>query len=63
MNFEDLEHLSISDAVALLQLCGSTATEDELRANIAAGAPVNGDGTVDVRRYCGWLLNSLAKND
>jgi hypothetical protein len=48
--------MTIPDAVALLQLEGSTVTEDEMRANIAAGAPKNADGTINLLRYCGWLV-------
>lgn len=53
---DQCRNLSISDAVSLLQLEGSQITEEEIRANIAAGAPVNSDGTLDLAAYGAWLI-------
>ena len=41
-------------------------SEDMLRADIAAGAPTNADGTVNLMHYAAWLnkqLASLGEND
>lgn len=61
ISVKELESMSVPDAVALLQLEGSTATEEEMRANIDAGAPVNADGTINLLRYCGWLVKATRK--
>lgn len=50
--------MTIPDAAALLQLTGSEATEEEIRANITAGAPVNPDGSIDLLKYAGWLVQT-----
>lgn len=58
ISVEELESMTVPDAVALLQLQGGAVTEEELRANIDAGAPTNADGTVNLLRYCGWLIKA-----
>lgn len=57
----EIERMTIPDAAALLQLCGSSATEDELRANIEAGSPVNADGTISIAAYLAWLIKVRKK--
>ena len=48
--------LAISDAVAVLRKAGSRhISEEALRRDIAAGAPVNSDGTVNILHYAAWL--------
>ena len=42
--------------VRLLRNAGSsTITEETLEADIAAGAPVNADGTMSLVEYAAWL--------
>jgi hypothetical protein len=59
-NVPTLSRLSIERLVALLHAAGSTtATEDIIRADIAAGAPINEDGTVNLITYGAWLIREL----
>jgi len=37
------------------------ASEETIRADIAAGVPVNGDGTVNLVHYVAWLVRELAR--
>ena len=36
---------------------------DMLRADIAAGAPTNADGNVNLVRYAAWLNREMSKSD
>jgi hypothetical protein len=37
-------------------------TEDMLRADVAAGAPVNADGTINLVHYAAWLVKEMGRN-
>jgi hypothetical protein len=51
-----LTALSISDLVKLLKRSGSrTASEETVREDIANGAPVNPDGTINLIKYAAYL--------
>ena len=53
----DLSALSLTEAAQLLSLAGDhQITEDMIRADIEAGAPVNPDGTVSIVHYTAWLV-------
>ena len=50
--------------VRLLKQAGSTlAAEVALEADIAAGAPVNDDGTMNLLEYAAWLLRESGHAD
>ncbi|MBX3452749.1 MAG: hypothetical protein KF777_24650 [Planctomycetaceae bacterium] len=36
-------------------------TEDEVRADIEAGAPTNPDGTIHLMTYCAWLIRERGR--
>ena len=53
--------LSIGSAVKLLMAVGGrTVTEEMVRRDIEAGAPVNPDGTVNLIHYAAWLVKKEA---
>jgi len=53
--------MSIADAARVLtRLGGQTVTEEMLRADIAAGAPVNSDGTVHLAHFAAWLVKEMS---
>ena len=39
------------------------ASAETIRADIEAGAPVNGDGTVNLIEYAAWLVGRMADGD
>jgi len=39
------------------------ATPEAVQADIEAGAPVNGDGTVNLIEYAAWLVARMADGD
>jgi len=50
--------------VRALTLAGSrTITLEQLEADIAAGAPVNEDGTVNIIAYGAWILKGNLNGD
>lgn len=52
--------LAIANAAHLLaRISGESVTEDMLRADIDAGAPVNPDGTVNLIHYTAWLVREV----
>lgn len=52
-----LTAMSPSDLVWLLsKAAGIELTADMVASDIAAGAPVNEDGTIDVIQYTAWLV-------
>ena len=54
-------HLAIPAAVAVLRAAGSRhISEEALRADLAAGAPANPDGTVNLAHYIAWLAREAA---
>ncbi len=53
----DLTAISPPELAALLRAAArSDITEAMIRADIAAGAPVNRDGTLHLLHYLAWLL-------
>ena len=54
-------HLAIPDLLAVLRKAGSRhISEEALRRDIAAGAPVNPDGTMNLLQYAAWLAKKEA---
>jgi len=52
--------LALTDAARLLARVGAASiTEAMLRDDVAAGAPTNADGTVNLVHYAGWLVRQL----
>lgn len=59
-----LTALSVQDLVVLLQRSGSRhVSVDGLRADLAAGAPQNADGTINLIAYGAWLVRELARRE
>ena len=57
-------HLAIPAAVAVLRAAGSRhISEEALRRDLAAGAPANADGTVNLVHYAAWLAREAARGD
>jgi hypothetical protein len=54
--------LTVADAVRLLAKAGPV-TEAMLRADLAAGAPVNPDGTIHLVHYAAWLVRETTGAD
>ena len=50
--------LRLEDAVRMLGI-----SADMLRADLAAGAPTNADGTVNLVHYAAWLNREVGKTD
>ncbi len=49
--------LAVADAARLLaRVGGPSITEAMLRDDLAAGAPTNADGTINLVHYCAWLV-------
>jgi hypothetical protein len=56
--------LSLTDAAKLLSKTGGTpVTVEMLEADIAAGAPANLDGTLNLVHYAAWLVREIARGD
>lgn len=54
--------LSVSDLADLLRSCGAThCTVQTLEADLAAGAPVNKDGTVSLLPFGAWMVRDLLR--
>lgn len=54
--------LPIPDAAKLLSHVGGTEIAAEsIRADVAAGAPTNPDGTLNLVEYAAWLLKQEAR--
>lgn len=59
-----LTALTVADAALALSRSGhQPVTEEMLRQDIEAGAPVNRDGTINLVQYAAWLVRSLAHGD
>lgn len=58
----DPSALTPAEAAALLTRVGGwRVTGAMLEADIAAGAPVSGDGTLHLTRYCAWLVREMGR--
>jgi hypothetical protein len=56
--------LALADAARLLARVGGQAvTVAMLQADIAAGAPTNADGTINLVHYAAWLLKEMGRAD
>ncbi len=54
--------LSAADAARLLaRASGWPITEAMLQADLAAGAPTNADGTINLVHYAAWLLKEMGR--
>ncbi|MBL8759323.1 MAG: hypothetical protein JNK35_12940 [Phycisphaerae bacterium] len=52
--------LPVADAARVLtRLSGKPVSDAMLRADIDAGAPVNGDGTLNLVHYAAWLVKEM----
>jgi regulator of PEP synthase PpsR (kinase-PPPase family) len=52
-----LTEIRKEDLLVLLKKSGSRkATAETIEADIAAGAPLNSDGTVNIIEYAAWLI-------
>jgi uncharacterized ferredoxin-like protein len=56
--------LPLADAARLLARVGGQAvTVEMLQADVAAGAPTNADGTINLVHYAAWLLKEMGRAD
>ena len=54
------DHISKENFVTAMRRSGSrTLTLERLEADIASGAPVNADGTVDILKYVAWIAKEM----
>ena len=57
---QNREHISKENFVTAMRRAGSrTLTLERLESDVAAGAPVNADGTVDILKYIAWLAKEM----
>jgi hypothetical protein len=60
----DPQKLSTEDAARLLSRVGGKRVEEStIEADVAAGAPTNVDGTINLVHYAAWLIRQLAEGD
>ncbi len=63
-NAVSVTSLPIADMARLLSRSGhKPVTVEMLRADIAAAAPVNADGTMNVVHYAAWLVKECANGN
>jgi hypothetical protein len=55
-----LTSLDVEALAALLARAGAHVTPESVRTDIAAGAPTNADGTVNLIHYTAWLVRELS---
>lgn len=54
------DHITKENLVTAMRRSGSrTLTLERLEADIAAGAPVNADGTINILKYVAWIAKEL----
>ncbi len=59
-----LTALSVADLITVLRRSGGEkVTEACVREDIAAGAPTNADGTINLIHYVAWLNKELGNAD
>ena len=59
-----LTSLTITQTAKILSAAGSRRiTEEMLRADIDAGAPVNPDGRINLIHYAAWLVREITSGD
>ena len=60
----DPQKLSPTDAARLLsRVGGRPVAESTIEADVAAGAPTNGDGSINLVAYAAWLIRQLAEGE
>ena len=58
------EALPKETLIEVLRRSGSrTATLERLEVDIAAGAPINADGTINIIAYTAWILKGESDED
>lgn len=56
--------MPVANAARLLSSAGNQLiTADQIQADVDAGAPVNGDGTINLVHYAAWLVKEMAARD
>ncbi len=56
--------LSVADAARLLtRIGGRPITTAQMEENLAAGAPTNPDGTLNLVHYAAWLVKEMGRGD
>lgn len=56
--------LPIADAAKLLSKAGGRVIRaEQIEADVAAGAPQNGDGTINLVTYAAWLSRERGRGD
>jgi len=56
--------MTLREAARLLTAAGSRrVSEKMIRADIACGAPVNADGTINLVHYAAWLLREMESTE
>jgi hypothetical protein len=56
--------LAIPQAARLLsKVGGERVSEEMIRRDLEAGAPVNPDGTINLVHYAAWLVKEMARGD
>jgi hypothetical protein len=70
MDHDDGKHsfspssLTVAEAARLLTRAGGQpVTVDMLKADLAAGAPANADGTINLIYYGAWLVREMSSRD
>ena len=54
------DHIAKENFVTAMRRSGArTLTFERLEADIAAGAPVNADGTINILKYVAWIAKEL----
>jgi hypothetical protein len=56
--------LAVADAARLLTRAGGQSVNAEMiQADLAAGAPSNADGTINLIHYAAWLVREMSSRD
>lgn len=56
--------LTVAQAARLLSRAGaSPVTEAMIEADLAAGAPANRDGTINLVHYAAWLVKEMGRGE
>jgi hypothetical protein len=56
--------MTVADAAHLLTKAGGQpVTTGMLEADLAAGAPVNSDGTINLIHFAAWLVREMSNRD
>jgi hypothetical protein len=60
----DPRKLTPTDAARLLsKVGGKVVAESTIATDVTSGAPTNGDGTLSLVAYAGWLIRQVAEGD